>query len=161
MQRRPKRSMIHPCRNTFRWTWMSSRKPRHEYWSWKAMLHRCYVTSDKSFHRYGGRGIVVCERWRTDFKNFLEDMGERPKGTTLDRIDNDGNYEPGNCRWANSYVQARSRRNAIYANGKTIAELAKQAGINVWTFKTRLQNGWSIERAVSTPVRLQRKDKAA
>lgn len=155
--------IISPYRNTLWVDLMRIRKTRPEYWSWSAMLHRCYVPGDVRFHRYGGRGIVVCDRWRADFKNFLEDMGERPKGTTLDRIDNDGNYEPGNCRWADNYVQARSHRSAPVINGTpmSMSELARHAGINVWTLKTRLQNGWSIERAIATPVRLQRKKKAA
>lgn len=80
------------------------------YRIWCAMRARCQYPSINGYADYGGRGITVCDRWREDFRNFLADMGECPPGLSIDRVDNDGNYEPGNCRWATSLEQRRNQR---------------------------------------------------
>lgn len=85
--------------------------PSPTYNSWRAMIDRCTNEKQPHYHNYGGRGITICERWMV-FERFLADMGERPKGRTLDRINNDGNYEPGNCRWATGSEQRMNRRDS-------------------------------------------------
>jgi hypothetical protein len=81
-----------------------------EYGTWKAMRERCRSRRCKDYKDYGGRGITVCARWRDSFQNFLADMGRRPKGKSLDRIDNDGNYKPSNCQWTTHRAQMKNRR---------------------------------------------------
>ena len=86
------------------------------YNSWRSMLARCKDSSHKQFKDYGGRGITVCQAWQDSFEAFLAAMGERPSGTTLDRIETDGNYEPGNCRWATRTEQNRNKRHNHRSN---------------------------------------------
>lgn len=85
-------------------------KPSPTYISYATMLDRCHNPNSSRWAYYGARGIVVCERWRKSFEAFLSDMGERPDGRTLDRIDSNGNYEPGNCRWSTHAEQCQNRR---------------------------------------------------
>lgn len=131
------------------------------YFAWQSMLNRCLNPKVESYPRYGGRGIVVCERWRI-FSLFLEDMGPVPPGLSLDRIDNDGHYEPRNCRWATAEQQAGNRSNArvIEIGGERLhlAELARRHGLRSDTLKNRLDAGWSVDDAVGTPVRGWRKN---
>jgi hypothetical protein len=87
-----------------------NKKPTPTFNSWSSMRDRCRRRKAAAYPNYGGRGIKVCDRWADSFENFLADMGERPAGTSLDRIDPLGNYEPGNCRWATAQEQSRNRR---------------------------------------------------
>lgn len=129
------------------------------YGSWSAMLSRCTNPNASDWPRYGGRGITVCEKWLHSFECFLRDMGDRPPDTTLDRYpNNDGNYEPGNCRWATATQQSRNRRSnhPLEFNGKTqtIAEWAEELGLNYTTLDERIiRSGWSVEKALTTPHR--------
>ena len=93
------------------------------YRSWYSMRDRCNNSRHVKYRLYGGRGVKVCERWNTDFLNFLADMGERPPGTSIDRINGDGDYEPGNCRWASSKTQATNVRPSLLdENGTRISK---------------------------------------
>lgn len=121
-----------------------------EYHVWWNMNRRCYNASDDSFHEYGGRGISVCERWRESVTAFYQDMGPRPEGGTLDRINNDGNYEPGNCRWATEEEQRNNKRTSrlITFGGCTLTlnQWSRRTGINRHTIRHRINRGWPKER---------------
>jgi hypothetical protein len=119
--------------------------------SWQAMMARCYNQNSQFYQIYGGRGIKVCERWHT-IEYFLEDMGPRPAGTTIDRLDNDGNYEPSNCQWANHKEQARKRSHIplleVYGAQKCAAEWEEISGTKSGTIRARLRRGWTAKEAV-------------
>ena len=127
-----------------------------EYKSWRHMLDRCLNANDKAYKNYGGRGIVVCERWRHNPENFLADMGKRPKGGSLDRIDNNGPYSPENCHWATRKQQNRNtRRNAFLTfcgRTKCISEWAEIYSIEPTIIYNRLRRGFSIERIFTQPI---------
>lgn len=130
---------------------------RPEYRIWTGMIHRCHNSKRNCYRYYGARGIVVCERWRLDFQAFLDDVGERPSPKySLDRINNDGNYEPGNVRWADRTTQGRNTRaNRILefrGQRKCLTEWSEIVGISVGTIQFRLDEiGWSVERALTVP----------
>ena len=132
--------------------------PTPTYMSWKMMISRCTQPSNPAFAHYKKRGIKFCTRWRS-FENFFADMGERQSGTSLDRWpDNDGNYEPGNCRWATKREQANNRVTNLWFSyrGKdyTLADLARATGVQKETLRCRLvrPGGWSVKDAVETPT---------
>lgn len=127
------------------------------YSTWKSMWQRCTNSLHKSFGNYGARGVTVCAKW-ADFEAFRADMGERPDGKTLDRYPNkEGNYEPGNCRWATNTQQARNRRGSrvIEAFGRSmlLVEWAEATGIRQDTLSYRLRAGVPVEVALTSPVR--------
>jgi len=123
-----------------------------EYCTWSRMLGRCRNPKDHAYPRYGGKGVKVCERW-LEFANFLADMGQRPTGKTLDRIDTDGNYCLENCRWATAKEQANNTSAARQLEYKgetdTLANWAAKLQINPRTIKARLRKGWTVEKALS------------
>jgi len=129
------------------------------YTIWADMKDRCSNPNNRKYHLYGGRGIVVCERWHSSFENFLADMGERPSPRhTIDRYpDRNGNYETTNCRWATYSQQNNNKNNQRWVEycGKqmTLTEAVMLVGINRNTVYTRLNCGWTLERALETPVR--------
>lgn len=121
-------------------------KKRELYPTWKAMVSRCRNKNDPAYLRYGGRGISVCERWN-EFATFVKDMGDKPSPwMTLDRIDNNGNYEPSNCRWATRSQQGNNTRmnKRLEHNGvnRTLMEWANDTGIPYQTIVWRFNQGW-------------------
>lgn len=133
-----------------------------EYRIWQQMRKRCENPKAQFYKHYGGRGIKVCERWLT-FENFLADMGPRPSPDhSIDRYpDMDGNYEPGNCRWATDLEQANNRRVTpmVEYQGRTqsIADWARELNVKYWSLRNRLINlGWPVEKAFTTPFTLGR-----
>lgn len=128
-----------------------------EHMAWCAMRSRCRDSDSQSYDNYGGRGIAVCERW-LKFENFLADMGPRPTPKhSIDRINNDGNYEPANCRWATKYQQDNNRRTnrmLEYAGlCLTISEWSRRVNISWSAIDTRLERGWSVEEALTVRPR--------
>lgn len=122
------------------------------YITWKSMKARCNNPNATGYKNYGGRGIEVCERWN-DYANFVADMGKRPDGMTIDRIDGDGNYEPSNCRWATDESQTNNRRtnHAVTYKGEslTISQLAKSVGVDRRCMRNALElKEWDGDLAV-------------
>lgn len=139
-----------------------TRLNKSEYSVWCGMHDRCYNKKDDHYQHYGKRGIKVCERWDS-FAAFLEDMGKRPSPKhSIDRFpDTNGNYEPGNCRWATDIEQRRNTRTSVYVEYEgervLLVELCEKIGLNRGNVYGRLQNGWSLEDAITVPVNRYRK----
>lgn len=121
------------------------------YKIWNGAKGRCTNPNNDRYSSYGGRGITMCDRWLNSFENFLADMGERPEEMSLDRIDVDGNYEPSNCRWATAKEQSNNLR-VQKERGGSLQELADKSGLPATTIQTRLSRGWSLEKALTTPM---------
>ena len=129
-----------------------------EYQAWADMKHRCFNPNHKSYSDYGGRGIAVCDRWKNSFEDFLADMGSRPTAKhSLDRIDNNADYSPENCKWSTKAEQQNNRRyNRLITIDDvtlTIAQWAEKMSISHQVIRDRLRDGWSEFAAVMTPVR--------
>lgn len=122
-----------------------------EYHSWRQMMQRCYDRGCKDYPRYGGRGITVCEEWKRSFASFLASVGKKPSpNLTIERSDNNGNYQPGNVRWATVADQNKNRSCTLIISvsgpSKTLAELAKLYGVKYITAWQRYRKGWSFNR---------------
>jgi hypothetical protein len=126
------------------------------YTRWAGMIGRCTNPANAAYADYGGRGITVCPQWRASFEIFARDMGEPPPETWLERRDNNGPYSPENCYWATLYQQANNKRNNrwITYDGmtQTLAQWCRMTGIGHTTILHRLKHGWTLERALTTPV---------
>lgn len=124
---------------------------------WMGIKGRCYTPTSTSYKNYGARGIKMCDRWKNSFENFLADMGKRPsKKHSIERINNNGNYEPSNCKWATNLEQSKNKRTTkkIAFNGEVycMIEWAEKLNISYQTLQHRFMNGWNIEEALTTPL---------
>ena len=128
------------------------------YQSWASAVQRTSNPKNPLFPRYGGRGITMCERWRNSFQSFVDDMGSRPDGTSIDRIDNERGYEPGNCRWADDFEQSRNRRNVRSLTLRALTLKVHQwehlTGLTARLIRQRKGYGWSDEKTLTQPVRM-------
>lgn len=115
------------------------------------MMDRCYRENATGYHNYGGRRIIVCESWHT-YENFEKDMGIRPTGTSIDRIDNDGMYEPGNCKWSTPKEQGERRRTNIMVEyegrNMNLSAWSRELGFNYSRVWKKMQDGYAFEKAI-------------
>lgn len=135
-----------------------------EYRAWSAMKTRCYNRRARSYEDYGARGIIVCSRWLRSFENFLRDVGRRPSSKySLERINNSGNYEPGNVRWATATDQQNNRRTTIFVNLRghriPIKKACRILGIDrqMTAVYNRIKRGWTPEHAIKIPIKEKRR----
>lgn len=124
------------------------------YRCWYHMKQRCLNLNHPKYANYGGRGITICLRWHESFVNFLEDMGIKPDGLSLDRVDNDGPYSPDNCRWATRMQQGSNMQWTKSIDGvkMSISEYCRIHKLNATAIRNRLCRGWELERALNTPI---------
>jgi len=129
-----------------------------EFSIWQSMKDRCYNSNNPRYKNYGGRGIIICDKWKDSFSNFYLDMGES-NDLTIDRVDVNGNYEPSNCRWTTPKIQARNRtNNKVYTyleETLCMSEWCEKLNISTSTFNNRILRGWSIEKIVNTPINVK------
>ena len=135
-----------------------------EYKAWQTMRLRCTVPANAAYASYGGRGIKVCERWMNSVEAFMQDMGKKPTPKhELDRINNDGNYEPSNCRWATRSENDRNRRSTVWVmfhgQRRKYADLCEEFNMDRTVVRHRLRAGWSVEHAFETKTRAKAKNK--
>lgn len=128
------------------------------YRTWCNMVSRCENSKNDHYYQYGGRGIKICDRWKT-FKNFFDDMGDIPTGMEIDRIDNNGDYSPSNCRWITHIENCSNKRTSrtLDYNGesKTIAQWSRSIGIKQGTILKRLKSGWELSRILTEPLKVR------
>jgi hypothetical protein len=149
------------CASARNWKHGLTGTPMHNLWG--SMISRCENPKHEAYENYGGRGIKVCERWH-DFVNFNKDVGPRPSPShSLDRIDNSGNYEPGNCRWATTRQQCRNTRvnRMLTFKGRTLCVISWAEEVNkpVNAIYCRLDRGWTTEDALTRPLRVTKRPK--
>lgn len=135
-------------------------RKRREFHIWRGMIERTSNPNNKDFENYGNRGITVCNEWLESFKTFWHDMkGSYNANLTIDRIDNNKGYSKDNCRWTTSKVQSNNRRNNVFLNfnneNHTIAQWSDIVGINSETIRSRINRGWSVNKALTMPVRIK------
>lgn len=148
---------VRKIKSTHRMTTHGDSKGRAtEYSCWLNMRNRCYYKPHKDYSNYGGRGIVVCDRWRNSYQDFLGDMGRKPSSDhSIDRIDVNGSYEPSNCRWTMINEQARNKRRAFFVNytneKRLLKDVCKERAVSYHMVHGRLKHGWELERALHEP----------
>jgi hypothetical protein len=136
----------------------AGRKSTTEYASWMGIKSRCLDSESPAYGRYGGRGITMCMEWYMSYSQFLKDMGRKPSPQhSIDRIDNNGNYEPKNCRWATRQQQMRNKRTTIILTFRgetlTLPEWAERTGLGRSTILARIKRyGWSVDSALTIPI---------
>lgn len=150
-------SEVHRKRQTIHGESTGKKTIAVEYNTWNSLRARCNNPRYRKYNDYGGRGISVCERWMESYSNFLEDMGRRPSPKhSIDRIDNNGNYEPSNCRWATFYEQMNNRRRTkyitVFGETKAAGEWARIVKIPLMIIDQRIRKGWKPFDALMRPI---------